>query len=735
MSAGGLSYSGLRNSAKVTLPSVEMWGTNMNIIQDPPKSIHTRRIDKVGQTQSILQAQDESGDRICEMINVYARGVNPMVSVSYDNYSNNSGRGGNLFANQANASLPYKVENVRPPIMRQEDLLPLSRLPRNWFYSYTNPSLPDIVQAASCNETDKCIQDKILYASAYTNKQDLMKEDFTSPRDAPGHTLLRDVRLVQAGANPSLPNSLVRERDSGSEKKSIQYDKRDVHALTNLGGGHHSRSHEKEFSSMDGRRIHVDGLDPISVDAPLGGMTQKTAENEFLAMDRGALADSTLLIPIESKKYSSQIQMDHSSDFLHKDQRQIQTNKLLYDAFSNKGSGSMGGGADKVQKDTTKNINAHKYLCMARTNQNTRENFQHPLRDADDSKIHTKKFLYKDVQSQATSVFQVQHDPLVKEKRAIHETPLHAFGQSNVSSRGNAPTLEHDTLSRNYLPNPSQPTHVTSTKSSSAIHVSSPIESINNSIHSDEDMMHYSVEATRGMQGGKQATEDSVSTFALNPHLYTSADSARTLDYGTDTYLDNAVLHRTLTQRTTGSATANKTMIGGEDPYKNHTHMSHRMQDTLPVSADTHKTFIGTLQNPLEDSNVRLHQDHKTPIHSVLTNTQSPYSHTVHPEKVLEQRRRVLLTDTVTTSTGMDEEQLRNSTDAYQIQSRDGHKKIQSMLQKGGFGCDGNSGSAVPVFDQYDNFRHNIRDPQRDLLRQRTAEMFHQRNPLFISSE
>ena len=52
-SAGGLSYSGIVGYGKVTLPSVESWGTNMNILQDPPKSIVTRRIDRVGETSSI----------------------------------------------------------------------------------------------------------------------------------------------------------------------------------------------------------------------------------------------------------------------------------------------------------------------------------------------------------------------------------------------------------------------------------------------------------------------------------------------------------------------------------------------------------------------------------------------------------------------------------------------------------------------------------------------------------
>ena len=53
MSAGGISYSGITNYGKCTLPSVESWNTNMNILRDPPKSVTTRRIDKVGETNSL----------------------------------------------------------------------------------------------------------------------------------------------------------------------------------------------------------------------------------------------------------------------------------------------------------------------------------------------------------------------------------------------------------------------------------------------------------------------------------------------------------------------------------------------------------------------------------------------------------------------------------------------------------------------------------------------------------
>ena len=55
-----ISYSGLTNYGKATLPSAESWGTNMNILRDPPKSITTRRIDKVGQTSEITTMIDDS---------------------------------------------------------------------------------------------------------------------------------------------------------------------------------------------------------------------------------------------------------------------------------------------------------------------------------------------------------------------------------------------------------------------------------------------------------------------------------------------------------------------------------------------------------------------------------------------------------------------------------------------------------------------------------------------------
>ena len=181
-----ISYSGLSNYGKVTLPSAESWGTNMNILKDPPKSIHTRRIDKVGQTSEITTMVDDSENRACEVILPFARGVNPMVSVSYDNNGNNGGqRGGAVYGNsnipgeggmalggQTQAYLPYRIMRdgaFRPPVVTQYDLAPLSRLPRIWTTAFTKPGFVDFSKKmVSCGtaENTKEVKTTLLKTSA-----------------------------------------------------------------------------------------------------------------------------------------------------------------------------------------------------------------------------------------------------------------------------------------------------------------------------------------------------------------------------------------------------------------------------------------------------------------------------------------------------------------------------------------------------------------------------------------
>lgn len=148
MSAGSLSYSGIVGRGKVTLPSVDTWGTNMNILKNPNSGIYTKRIDKVGETNQITQYIEDATDRACEAINVYARGVNPMVSVSYNNHGSNGGQRSSGLTSQNNtqAKLPYRIMNggaFRPPVLLQEDLLPLSRQPRNWTNAYAQKGFVD----------------------------------------------------------------------------------------------------------------------------------------------------------------------------------------------------------------------------------------------------------------------------------------------------------------------------------------------------------------------------------------------------------------------------------------------------------------------------------------------------------------------------------------------------------------------------------------------------------------
>lgn len=154
------SYSALNNYGKATLPSVEEWGTDLNILRDPPKSIHTRRIDKVGQTSDITQMLQESGDRACENIQVYARGVNPFVSVSYQNDGNNGGQraGGLTAGGQTQSYLPYGIMRdgaFRPPVIRQEQTMPLSRQPRVWTTALSNPGFADYSKKARVCGTSK----------------------------------------------------------------------------------------------------------------------------------------------------------------------------------------------------------------------------------------------------------------------------------------------------------------------------------------------------------------------------------------------------------------------------------------------------------------------------------------------------------------------------------------------------------------------------------------------------
>ena len=154
-----ISYHGVvGHTSKATLPSVETWGTNMNILRDPPASIQTRKIDKAFYTSEITQMIQESGDRANEAIMVYSRGSNPMTAISFDNYGTNGGsnRGVNGARNvggRTQSFLPHRTilqGAFRDSQKDQRQLLPLSRLPRVWTSSFTQPGFADFSKKAVC---------------------------------------------------------------------------------------------------------------------------------------------------------------------------------------------------------------------------------------------------------------------------------------------------------------------------------------------------------------------------------------------------------------------------------------------------------------------------------------------------------------------------------------------------------------------------------------------------------
>jgi len=195
-----LSYSGLVNYGKATLPSVESWGTNMNIMKDPPKAIHTRRIDKVGETMAVTTMVDESADRFCDSINYYARGQNPMVSVSY----------GQGQASSTQAYLPYRVARdgaFRPPIWRQEDLLPLSRMPRIWTTVSTQPYQPIFtmrLRDCGTSENTREVKNNLLNVSCEANRTVAAYSAINAPDVKP--SMIRD---------PLVPGEIIAARSCG----------------------------------------------------------------------------------------------------------------------------------------------------------------------------------------------------------------------------------------------------------------------------------------------------------------------------------------------------------------------------------------------------------------------------------------------------------------------------------------------------------------------------------------
>jgi hypothetical protein len=183
---------------KVTLPSVESWGTNNNIMRDPPKSLFTRKIDRITDTSKLNEMIDGAGDRINETILLYPRGRNPMIGgVDYGSTSNAGLSGGiTTYSRSIQPKLPYRIMDggaFRPPIMTERDLLPLSRLPYGNYSVTSKPEFKGFEKQLTCpdkiKEASKLVMRSFIRPTATYKLERPVLENFTATREDNLHAL------------------------------------------------------------------------------------------------------------------------------------------------------------------------------------------------------------------------------------------------------------------------------------------------------------------------------------------------------------------------------------------------------------------------------------------------------------------------------------------------------------------------------------------------------------------
>jgi hypothetical protein len=235
-----INYSAIVNSKqKVTLPSVEAWGADFQILRDPPKSIMTRRVDKVGEGSGITQMIDDAGDRACEAILEYARGVNPMVSVSY---SNNDG---------TPTKNPYSINRdgaFRPPVMSARDLMPLSRQPRNWTTAFSMPGFADFSKRLhDCGQmTDKNTRE-VKSCTIKTSCRPTAVFQLETPISEPFEVKYNIQNPVKASVTSGLKSMDYTTQNVIEPVKGIDYNMMHAYAQSNLNANKYIN--ESEFDS------------------------------------------------------------------------------------------------------------------------------------------------------------------------------------------------------------------------------------------------------------------------------------------------------------------------------------------------------------------------------------------------------------------------------------------------------------------------------------------------------
>ena len=273
------SYSAITNYGKVTLPSIEGWSTSLNILKDPPKAIHTRRINKVGSTSSIVEDIDAATDRACEAIRVYARGTNPAVSVMY---SNNGTVGGNRPCSGNNcggtghteASLPYKIMQggeFRPPILTQQQLLPLSRQPRAATCMTGRPGFADYSKRVmNCGTADNTRQVKSAMITLNVNTQ--KSEKRVSPMEKPYEVKYNIQNPVRTSAKSNVNNRALYINNTATTTNDKKYTKVCLNVSANTAKNNNTNYKRSVTNNLKNRERNV----PLS--SWSGIVTEKNVE-------------------------------------------------------------------------------------------------------------------------------------------------------------------------------------------------------------------------------------------------------------------------------------------------------------------------------------------------------------------------------------------------------------------------------------------------------------------------
>lgn len=218
------------------MPSVEGWGTDNAILRSPPKGVFTRRIDKVGQTSEIVEMLDASENRFAECILPFARGVNPSVSVSYQNHVG--------AAAQTQASLPYRLsDSFRPPVMTQYNLQPLSRLPRVWTSSFTKPGFADFskkMRSCGPNDITREVKKDILSVSAIPNAVYKIETPAQAPYEVKYIIQNDQVGASQRWTAPKTTNATSQIAENWKSGAETHHNPLRVSAQTGVGSSAHA---------------------------------------------------------------------------------------------------------------------------------------------------------------------------------------------------------------------------------------------------------------------------------------------------------------------------------------------------------------------------------------------------------------------------------------------------------------------------------------------------------------